>query len=100
MPIISEEARRTRIEEALRALPHNSERISVPWQDTMETFPVIKISLDSVLLNPRSHRIRSQLESHPQRQLVLESPFSEESQEVITTVLRETEGFERLAKNI
>lgn len=100
MPIISEEARRTRIEEALRALPRDSERIPVPWQDTMKTFPVIKISLDSVLLNPRSHRIRSQLESHPQRQLVLESPFSEESQEVITAVLRETEGFERLKTNL
>jgi len=100
MPIISEEARRTRIEEALRALPRDSERIPVPWQDTMKTFPVIKISLDSVLLNPRSHRIRSQLESHPHRQLVLESPFSEESQEVITAVLRETEGFERLKINL
>ena len=100
MPIISEEARKTRIEEALRALPRDSERIPVPWQDTTKTFPVIRISLDSVLLNPRSHRIRAQLESHPQRQLVLESPFSEESQDVITAVLRETEGFERLKVNL
>lgn len=100
MPIISEEARKTRIEEALRALPRDSERIPLPWQDTTKTFPVIRISLDSVLLNPRSHRIRAQLESHPQRQLVLESPFSEESQDVITAVLRETEGFERLKVNL
>lgn len=100
MPIISEEARKARIEEALRALPRDSERIPLPWQDTTKTLPVIRISLDSVLLNPRSHRIRAQLESHPQRQLVLESPFSEESQDVITTVLRETEGFERLKVNL
>jgi hypothetical protein len=100
MPTISEEARKTRIEAALKALLRDSERIPVPWQDTIKTFPVIKISLDSVLLNPRSHRIRAQLESHPQRQLVLESPFCEESQEIITTVLHGTEGYERLKTNL
>jgi hypothetical protein len=100
MPIISEEARKTRIEEALSALPRDGERIPVPWQDTMKTFPVIKVSLDSVLLNPWSHRIRAQLESHPQRQLVLESPFSEEAQDVIAAVLHRTEGYERLKTNL
>lgn len=100
MPIISEEARRTRIEAALKALPRDNERIPIPWQDTMKPFPVIRISLDSVLLNHHSHRIRAQLESHPQRQLVVESPFSEGAQEVITEVLRGTEGFERLKINL
>lgn len=100
MPIISEEARKRRIEEALDALPRDSERIPIEWQDTKKTFPVINIPLGSVLLNPRSHRIRSQLESHPQRQLVQECPFSAESQEVITALLRETEGYERLKINL
>ncbi len=100
MPPISEEARKARIEEALRALPGDAERIPIPWQDTDRTFPVIKVSLDTVLLNPRSHRIRSQLESHPQRKLVADSPFSEAAQEIVVEILRNTEGYERLKTNL
>jgi hypothetical protein len=100
MPPISEEARKTRIETALAALPPEPERIPVPWQDSAKTFPVITIPLDAVVLNPKSHRIRAQLESHPQRSLVEQSPYSEEAQEVITQILRNTEGFDRLKTNL
>ena len=100
MPLISEEARKTRIETALASLPPEPERIPVPWQDSAKTFPVITIPLDTVVLNPKSHRIRAQLESHPQRSLVEQSPYCEESQEVITQILRNTEGFDRLKTNL
>src|SRR5271165_4870884 len=100
MPPISEEARKTRIEEALKALPVDAERIPLPWQDKDKTFPVVSVSLDTVLLNPKSHRIRSQLESHPQGRLVTDSPFSEAAQEIVVEILRNTEGYERLKTNL
>jgi hypothetical protein len=100
MPPISEEARKTRIETALESLSPEAERIPVPWQDSGTTFPVITIPLDAVVLNPKSHRIRAQLESHPQRSLVEQSPYSEQAQEVVTEILHNTEGFERLKTNL
>lgn len=100
MPPISEEARKTRIEEALTALPDDAERIPLPWQDKNKTFPVISVSLDTVLLNPKSHRIRSQLESHPQGKIVTDSPFSDTAQEIVVEILRNTEGYERLKTNL
>ncbi len=100
MPVISEEARKARIDQALRALQRDSERIPLPWQDGDRTFPVIKLPLDAVLLNPKSHRIRAQLESHLRRKVVIDAPYGEEAQEIITDILRNTEGFERLKTNL
>lgn len=100
MPVISEEARKARIEKALSALQKDSERIPLPWQDGDRTFPVIKLPLDAMLLNPKSHRIRAQLESHARRNVVDDAPYSDEAQEIITEILRNTEGFERLKTNL
>jgi len=100
MAVMSEEARRRRIEEALSAHPADEERISLPWQNTAKVFQVVRISLDAIVLNPHSHRIRSQLESHPSRQLVDDSPYSEEAQDILAEILRSLEGFEELKTNL
>jgi hypothetical protein len=42
----------------------------------------------ATVLNPRSHRIRAQLESHPRSAVVQADPFADESQEIIREVLR------------
>ena len=73
---------------------------SVHWQNDRIELPVINLSLDSVLLNPDSHRIRAQIESHPQRNELEEDPFSERSQETIETILAETSGFQSLVDNL
>ena len=100
MAIMSEEARTKRISDAVQAQPADGERISLPWQDTPRILPVVKLELEALVLNPNSHRIRAQLESHPQRQLVKDSPYCEEAQEVIAELLSATEGFEELKSNL
>ena len=56
--------------------------------------------VDAVLFNPRSHRIKSQLESHPKQRLVASDPYSREAQGVIHEILSLTEGFELLKANL
>lgn len=100
--IMSEEARRKRIEEAIRAHPPEGERLHLPWQNTWLDSPVVNIPLDAVLLNHRSHRIRSELESHPEGDLVRNSPHSDRAQEILSEILRETdkEHFDELKTNL
>jgi len=103
MTFISEAARSTRIEDLLAAQEGEraGERITLPWQDERgQTFPVIKISLDHVVFNPRSHRIREQLESHEKRAIVEKSPFTEAGQKIITEILSKTDGYEDLKANL
>ena len=93
----TEEARRDEI--AAKA-EESTERHSVQWQNDRIELCVINLSLDSVLLNPASHRIRAQIESHPQRIELEGDPFSEPAQEIIEKILAETSGFQALADNL
>ena len=73
---MTNEARQKAISEALSAEDSNmnAERHLIPWKDSTEKCTVIEVDLDVVLLNPRSHRIRAQLESRPDRASVEEAP--------------------------
>jgi hypothetical protein len=73
----------------------------LPWREGSERFPVVEISVDAVLLNPRSHRIRAQLESTPGAEAVERDPWSDEAQALIATILRGLgESFEELKTNL
>lgn len=96
MPL-TEEARIAEIEAKVK---DSDETYSVPWQNRQTLLRVINLSLGSVLLNPRSHRIRAQMESHEQRGLLEDDPFSPAAQEVIEAVLAETSGFQALEDNL
>jgi hypothetical protein len=103
MTILSEAVRAKKIEDLLEGLEGqpNVERIPLPWQDTKgQVFPVIKMPLDHVVLNPNSHRIREQLESHEKRAIVIASPYGEEGQRIVTEILSTIEGFEDLKANL
>jgi hypothetical protein len=73
-----------------------TERIRVPWKSGTILCPVIELSVDVPLLNPGSHRIKAQLLSHPERQIVEQDPWSSRAQEIIAELLAATEGFEEL----
>lgn len=102
MSVSTESARLQAIETQLKAIENNPnvERINIPWKGSQILASVIKIPLSTVVLNPFSHRIKAQLESHPEGGLVAKDPFSEAAQEVISDVLRNVEGFERLKDNL
>jgi hypothetical protein len=98
---ISESERREAIEAALAARDpeaDGSERL--PWHDDYRNFPIVDLDLSAVVLNPDSHRIQAQLESHPEAQRVREDPFSDQAQGVIAGLLREVDGFEALRGNL
>lgn len=97
----NEQTRTERIQTALEALPRNHETFRVPWRGGIELMPVIKIGLDSVVYNPRSHRIKSQLESEQTiAGAVAADPDSEDAQAGIRSLLRATRGYERLKENL
>lgn len=77
-----------------------NEQARFAWKTGFHTSPVVELPVESVLLNPRSHRIRSQLESHAKRELVFAEPYGEEAQAIIANLLRATEGFDVLRENL
>lgn len=100
---MTEEARAEAIEKGIAAYEESSakEAIPLPYKDGNEgPFRVIKVPVDAVVFNPKSHRVNAQLESHPKREIVAEDPFSDEAQQVIHGVLAETDGFEALKVNL
>jgi hypothetical protein len=103
MAVMAETARTERIARELESLKdrQNYERIALPWKDEPgQVFPVVRLPLDCVVLNPSSHRIRAQLESDPRRGVVRSDPFTDSSQEILAELLRKIEGFEDLQANL
>ena len=78
----------------------SSETHTVSWQNARMALPLINLSLESVLLNPASHRIRAHIESHPEKNELDRDPFSDTSQEIIEDILANTPGFQALADNL
>lgn len=96
------EARAEAISKALEAEDKNpnAERHSIPWKGSSERCTVVEIDLDVVLLNPHSHRIRAQLESHPKKSKVQSDPWSGEAQGVLADLLRKSGGFDDIRSNL
>lgn len=98
---VNEKARTEHIAKLLSEVGAVKETMRVPLKGRIELLPVIRLSLDSTVLNPKSHRIRSQLESIPEKRKPLEiDPDSDISQELIRDLLRATPGFDRLKQNL
>lgn len=97
----SEQARKERIKRAVESLPDDHETMRVQFQDQLRRIPVIRLELASTVLNPESHRIKAQLESHPEAQAaIVRDPESPESQGFIRELLRATKGFDNLKDNL
>lgn len=90
----------SRTAEIAAKVANSKENTSVPWQNGRQRLRVINLSINSVVLNPMSHRIRAQIESHPEAGIFKDDPFSDRAQEIIDTILAETAGFEALADSL
>lgn len=102
MPIVTEAQRIQRIKELLGELnkvpPEKHEVIRVPGPGNEPRHcQVIKIHVDEVVLNPRSHRVRAQLEDDPEWAEHKDDPFSEAAQAVIQRQVREARSREEFA---
>lgn len=102
MPRMTSEARTEAILSALEAEDQSpqAERHSIPWKGGSERCTVIEIDLDVVLLNPQSHRIRAQLDSHDKAGSVREDPFGDQAQEILAELLRASRGFEDIKASL
>lgn len=98
--VLSEEARRQQIDAAEAAWKPGDRNHPIPWRGKQDVVPVVRVSLDAIVLNPRSHRIRAQIESHPLKELIETDPFTDEAQDAVAELLRETEDFEDLKVNL
>lgn len=98
---VTEAARVELIEQTLTAAGEHPETLRVPWRGQQERLPIIRIRLSATILNPRSHRIKAQLESNqPMATLVNSNPDGDEAQNYIATLLRATPGFAALKQNL
>ena len=61
---------------------------------------VVRINVSVPLLNHDNSRLRAQLKSHPQGDVVLRSPMESESQEIIADLLRGTDQYEKLCEQL
>jgi hypothetical protein len=94
---LTDEARSQLIEHALSAATADVARWPIKWRGGEAVLPVVQIDVDAVLLNPHSHRIRSLLESQPDRgSAILDNPFTGTSQTDIAKLLRSTDGFPQI----
>ena len=93
------QTREKRIAEALEATVLAPLRVG--WRGKREDMPVVAIEVESVVLNPSSHRIKAQLESDPEaREAVDADPEGAAAQAAIKGLLRMTPGFEALKENL
>jgi hypothetical protein len=98
---VNEQTRRERIQKALDALDEGHESMRVPWREKYVSMPVIKLGLDACVLNPRSHRIKSQLESEPIIRAEVEAdPESDVAQAAIRNFLANTPGYTALKEDL
>ena len=102
MAQITEAQRIARISQLLADLnkvpPEKHEVARLPWTAGESLLrQVIKIGVDEVLLNPRSHRIRAQLEDEPEWERLSSDPFSEAAQRLIEHHVREARTAEEFA---
>lgn len=101
MPHLTESQRVQRVRELLADLhkvpPEKHETVRIPWTtDERRLVDVITISVDEVLLNPQSHRIRSQLQDDPAWAELSKDPFSEAAQRAIQRHVREARDADEL----
>jgi hypothetical protein len=97
----TEQARIEFITAALGALPKDAETLRIQWRGSTARLPIIRLQTDLVLLNPDSHRIKSQLESDEDAlHKIQEDPNSDEAQEAIASLLRATPGFDALKSDL
>lgn len=98
---VNEQTRKEVIRRLLEDLPPEHETLRVPWQGEQARLPVIRLNLNSTVLNWRSHRIKSQLESQVAvAEAVLLDPDGDVAQEAIAQLLRTVVGFDALKQNI
>lgn len=102
MALSTEEERRELIAKTLEAANKkgDAERMRLPWRTGEHVATVVELPVVELVLNPRSHRIKSQLESSDYQTEIANEPFSDVSQSAIEDILRDSKQFKDLRQNL
>ena len=102
MTEISNQYRREQIAKLLVSYKESGERKSLPIEYRGETkvLEIIRIDPKVLLLNPNNSRLAAQLHDHHQQKVVQDHPTSEEAQDVLAGLLRNTERFAKLKEEL
>lgn len=73
---------------------------TLEFKDQLIPYEVIRVSTNVPLLNHNNSRLRAQLASHPERDLVLTDPSSDSAQQILASLLAETEKFANLREEL
>lgn len=98
--VMTPEARAEHIQAALDARDTSGETYPLTYRGERKVLPVVRVNVEAVVLNHRSHRIQAELESHEKAELVERDPESDEAQEIIAKMLRGTEQYDDLRDNL
>ena len=90
--------RREMIEKTLASYKERGDRktLSIEYRGVDTSLEVIRIQPKYLLLNHDNSRLSAQLMDHPKRAVVENDPTSSEAQEVLASLLRRTERFNKL----
>lgn len=96
---MSENLSRTEaIENALDAYRTSGDKRTenIDFRGVSKPFEVVRVGVDVPYLNHDNSRLRAQLATHPNRDVVLNRPTSSEAQEILADLLRKTEKYKEL----
>lgn len=74
--------------------------LEVEYRGQKKILPVINIDPKVLLLNHANHRLTSQLEDHPRRRVVYDTPTTSAAQEILSELLRQTDAFGTLKEEL
>lgn len=69
---------------------------TLDFRGSPRSFEVVRINVDVPLLNHDNSRLRAQLATHPDKDVVLNDPTSAAAQDILSALLRKTEKFKEL----
>lgn len=94
--------RRESINKALTAYEESSDKttLSIDYRGKKHVQQVVTLNTSVPLLNHNNSRLRAQLRTHPQKDLVFASPASSEAQSILAELLRSTDKFQDLKREL
>ncbi len=100
MAPLSRHNRQQQIIDELNDSSGERERHRIPWKGTQQLCDVVRLRMDAVVLNHRSHRLQAQLASHPGRDAVQTAPTEAAAQEILADLIRKDDTYEDLKANL
>lgn len=94
----SNQLRREMIEKSLETYRERREKktLSIEYRGIDTALEVVRIHPQYLLLNHDNSRLSAQLFDHPERSVVMDDPSSSAAQEILASLLRKTERFNKL----